>query len=108
MLTLNGTSLNGIQPGVNVLVDIGPILGATPPGITPTAEVATVQSVTPYNPAGPTPPTITLNLALGHYNTATNPLTITYPAPVTGNPGPQPNFNMRQVPWAVRYFSIIN
>jgi hypothetical protein len=39
--------------------------------------------------------------ALGAY-------TISYPVPVLGNPGPQPNLNVRQVPWVVRYLSIIN
>ena len=36
------------------------------------------------------------------------PYTISYPIPVLGNPGPQPTFNARQVPWVVRYLSIIN
>src|SRR5439155_21803356 len=59
-LQINGTSLNGIQPGVNVLVDFG---GPGSP-----AEIAMVQIVNPYNPVGPTPATITLNLSKAHYN----------------------------------------
>jgi hypothetical protein len=34
--------------------------------------------------------------------------TANYPIPVGGNPGPQANFDMRQVPWVIRHFSIIN
>jgi hypothetical protein len=37
-----------------------------------------------------------------------SPFTISYPIPTPGNPGPQANFDMRQVPWVVRHFSIIN
>jgi hypothetical protein len=36
------------------------------------------------------------------------PYTISYPIPMLGNPGPQATFNYRQVPWVVRYFSIVN
>jgi hypothetical protein len=100
-LTLNGTSLKGIQPGTWVVVDIGPLTGGV-------AETVQVQSVTPYNALLNQSPTITVNLNNGHYNLATNPLTISYPIPAQGNPGPQPSFNLRQVPWVVRYFSIIN
>jgi hypothetical protein len=36
------------------------------------------------------------------------PYTVSYPIPVLGNPGPQSTFNARQVPWVVRYLSIVN
>jgi hypothetical protein len=41
-------------------------------------------------------------------NNHPGPYTTSYPIPTVGNPGPQPSFNLRQVPWVVRYFSIIN
>jgi hypothetical protein len=84
-------SLNGIRAGVNVLVDFP----ANP-------EVVNVMGVTPY--ATPQLPTLTATFTKPH----TTPFTITYPIPQTGNPGPQPSFNARQVPWVVRYFSTIN
>jgi hypothetical protein len=43
-----------------------------------------------------------------HPQVPNTPYTISYPIPVLGNPGPQPNLNVRQVPWVVRYLSIIN
>jgi hypothetical protein len=98
---LNG-SFEGLpwsyQVGTRVLLDPGPnqevaiVVGGSggqPPSI----------SVVSPNPTGFQRP---------HPATPNTPYSISCPTPISGNPGPQPNFNFRQAPWVVRYFSIIN
>jgi hypothetical protein len=100
--SLQATS--GTQPGTMVLIDVGPA-----------KETAIVQSITPPASAGQ-PYTVVLQAAnptgmfnsTGHTPGSLGAYTISYPIPVLGNPGPQPNLNVRQVPWVVRYLSIIN
>jgi hypothetical protein len=98
-------SFNGvpwtIQANTGIMIDVNS-----------TQEPAIVTQVLP--PAGPRlPPRITVQSpnATGfqfNHGAGPTPYTISYPIPIGGNPGPQPSFNLRQVPWVVRYFSIIN
>jgi hypothetical protein len=103
----------GTQPGTTVVVDTGrlPTLGSPPTPNSP-AELAVVQAV---NQIGPGQYAVTLQAAnptgLFQNNHALAPLgayTISYPIPTLGNPGPQPRFKLREAPWVVKYFSIIN
>jgi hypothetical protein len=93
----------GSQPGTTVLIDFG--AGQEP---------ATVQAISqPSAPGQPWTVVVQAANATGQFAFNHNPgapggYTVSYPIPTPGNPGPQPNFNMRQVPWVVRYFSIIN
>jgi hypothetical protein len=90
-IIISGNSLNGITTNTNVVVDIGA-----------NQETVNVLNATQASPGNP--PTITAVFQKPH----TAPFTISYPIPQPGNPGPQTSFDMRQVPWVVRHFSIIN
>jgi hypothetical protein len=95
--SLRGSSQT--QPGTVVMVDVGP-----------NKEWAIVQTVS----AAGQPPAVVLQspnptgFAFPHTPGTLGAFTISYPIPKLGNPGPQPTLNIRQVPWVVRYFSIIN
>jgi hypothetical protein len=80
------------KPGTTILIDVAPNQ----------QETAIVQAVSQQ----PNQITISSTSATG-FQTHTAPFTISYPIPVGGNPGPQTSFDIRQVPWVVRYFSII-
>jgi hypothetical protein len=101
-LQLQASATNGVfqgspwsfKIGTNFLIDPGTqqeigVIVATPPG-----QPALFQCAT--TPTG--------QFTQNH----PGPYTISYPYPVGGNPGPQTNFDIRQVPWVVRHFSIIN
>jgi hypothetical protein len=89
------------QQGTRVLLDAGP-----------NQEVAVVVDTAPA--MGGQPPSVLVvspnatGFQAAHPATPNTPYSISYPTPISGNPGPQPNFNARQVPWVVRYFSIVN
>jgi hypothetical protein len=96
-----GGSFEGLSWSLNVgtvfTLDVGPAQETAVVVPTPSGQTGVWFQST--NPAGfqnqhPLPP----NAAY----------TISYPIPVLGNPGPQPTLNVRQVPWVVRYLSIIN
>jgi hypothetical protein len=91
------------QAGTTVMIDIGT---NTEPGI--------VQQIIP--PAGPGQPysVILQSKTPAGFQKPHGPwaglgaYTLSYPIPTLGNPGPQANLNIRQIPWVVRYMSIIN
>jgi hypothetical protein len=94
-----------LTPGTNVVLE----LEKGPGSAMPAQELATVVGVQPSTVAG-VPPTIMIQSpnGTGFASAHTGAFTISYPVSTPGNPGPQASFNMRQVPWVVRYLSIIN
>jgi hypothetical protein len=109
------SAVNGQFQGVNWNFQVGTIIlldaGSSVPGTTP--EPALIVSPPPVPPAQGQSGSITIqSLNAGgfqvHRPGPSGGYTISYPIPVGGNPGPQTNFDMRQVPWVVRHFSIIN
>jgi hypothetical protein len=109
------SAVNGQFQGVNWNFQVGTIIlldaGSSVPGTTP--EPALIVSPPPVPPAQGQSGSITIqSLNAGgfqrHVPGPSGGYTISYPIPVGGNPGPQTNFDMRQVPWVVRHFSIIN